>query len=184
MSLRTFHCLYCGNIIYASTYSERIYGSRKRQTREGQFGHSDECVYYRLPRELPTAERTAVDMGMFDKDKVFAPDGPLASWVDDEQDFILRDIEVVGEVDTPDGPTDTAPMVHLKVSALDSADTVKTVSWVGDIAAKKAGEKDEGDLPAIVRMKHVESSIPNGNDAYVLQFVDEYKAPTAPKAKA
>jgi len=108
-------------------------------------------------------------MGMFDKDKLFARDGRLIDYVDDDVPFILFDMEYRGEVDTPDGPTDTAPIVWLTVAPTDSPDKRDIVSMLGDNAKAKAESKSEGDLPALVCAKHVPSSYGDGaQEAYVI----------------
>lgn len=118
-------------------------------------------------------------MGMFDKDKLFAPDGRLIDWATDDTPFILWDMEYRGDIDTPDGPTETAPIVWLTVSTPDNPDAKDIVSMVGDLAKQKAEAKADGDLPAVVVAKHVDSSIEGGQQAYVINFYAEYEAPKA-----
>lgn len=128
--------------------------------------------------------------GMFDKDKLFAPEGQLRNWVDDDQEFILREIEYKGEIETNDGPTDKAAMVWLYVSPLDVPDKIDIVSMVGDYAKGKAEERQKAmgdgndELPAVVVTQHVESSVSGGNDAYVFTFKREYLKGDGAKAKA
>lgn len=119
-------------------------------------------------------------MGMFDKDKVFAPDGPMDKWVDDGVEFIVWDCRVVDEAfDVGDG--NTATMVHWDVSALDAPDNVATVSTIGSAMAEKAKAKGDDDLPAVVKTKHVETDYPSA--AYVMQFERAYEAPKAKAGK-
>lgn len=121
-------------------------------------------------------------MGMFDKDKLFAPDGKMRDWAELDSPFILWDIGYKGEVETPDGPTDSAPIVWLTVSTQASPDTKNTVSMIGDIIKEKAEALEPGELPALCVVKEVDSSIPGGNRAFVLNYYGDYK-PSA-KAKA
>lgn len=122
-------------------------------------------------------------MGMFDKDKLFAPDGPMKDWASDNTPFILWDIEYRGEVPTPDGPTDTAPIVWLTVSTPESPNSKDVVSLLGDNIKEKAESKQDGDLPAMCVMKHVDSSYGDGaQKAYVLNFHGDY-LPGEGKAK-
>ena len=113
-------------------------------------------------------------MGMFDKDKLFAPNGQLREWVDNDVPFILRDMEYRGDIETPNGPTATAPIVWLHVSPKDSPGKTDIVSMVGDLAKEKAEAKSDGDLPCMVVAKNVPSSIEGGNDAYVINWYGDY----------
>ncbi len=64
----SFVCLFCGSSIF------RV----RNSAGESQRGHSYKCPY------RVTQRKGSKDMGMFDKDKVFAPDGPMDKWVDEE----------------------------------------------------------------------------------------------------
>jgi len=119
-------------------------------------------------------------MGMFDKDKVFAPDGPMDKWVDEGTEFILWDARVKDEAfEAQEGVIVT--MCHWDVSPLESPENVATVSTIGSAMAQKAKDNDGSDLPAVVKTARVPSD--KGNDAYVLTFVRAYE-PKKSGAKA
>lgn len=125
-------------------------------------------------------------MGMFDKDKVFAPDGPIKDWIETGKDFILWDAEIRAEEFETElsarqikagSASKHPPMVHLKVSTLDAPTEIKVVSAIGDTIGNKVREKEDGDLPAIVRTEQVDSNYET--QAFVLRFVAPYKAKAA-----
>lgn len=121
-------------------------------------------------------------MGMFDKDKLFAPEGPMKDWSEDGTPFILWDIEVKEtEIPTPNGPTDSAPIVWLTVSTTGSPDKRDVVSMIGDNIKEKAEAMEPGDLPALCVTKEVDSSIEGGQKAYVLNWHGDY-SPMGEKA--
>ena len=125
--------------------------------------------------------------GMIDKDKQFAPEGQLSEWVNDGSEFVRYEIETKGTIDTPDGPSDSTPMVWLTVATLDAPDSKDVVSMVGDYAFRKAQERQEAlaegnnELPAVVKTQHVSSSIEGGHDAYVFTFVREFDGIAVPR---
>ena len=108
-------------------------------------------------------------MGMFEKDKLFAPDGRMTDAVKENEDFILVDAEIVSESFETD--LGNATMTHLSIVAIDDLEgNVRKVSTLSSPIAEKIKGKEEGDLPAVVRWKMVETEM---NDACVLQFVRE-----------
>ena len=123
-------------------------------------------------------------MGMFDKDKLFAPDGAMKDWSENGKPFILWNVEVKEtEIPTPNGPTDSAPIVWLTVSTVDSPDAKDTVSMIGDNIKEKAEAMEPGDLPALCITKTVPSSIESGQDAYVLNWYGDYEPAKAKASK-
>lgn len=124
-------------------------------------------------------------MGMFDKDKLFAPDGQLNSddgsgFAQPGDEFVLWDCHIQTETFEFDPNEDAIPMAHLVVSKTTDPESKKTVSTLSKPICEKVREKEDGDLPAIVRLQTVPASQKSWNDAVVLQFISEYK----PKAKA
>src|ERR1700760_240139 len=80
-------------------------------------------------------------MGIWDKDKSFAKDGPLKDWAGVGNKFILWGAEMVNPVfETNLG---TAPMVHLDVSNLGAPDNHSSVSVIGDTIGGKFFDKDD-----------------------------------------
>lgn len=113
-------------------------------------------------------------MGMFDKDKSMAPDGPMQNWVDDGTEFIVYDCFIKDEnfaIGDEDGTT--VPMAHWVVAPLDAPDNRATVSTIGSAMAEKVRNKADGDLPAVVVTDHVPTDQPS--PAYVLRFVRAYE---------
>jgi hypothetical protein len=118
---------------------------------------------------------------MFDKDKVFAPDGKLAAWIDPGERFILWDCWIeTEEFRPPDSDKDIA-MTHLKVSSLTMPDKQEIVSSLSGPIAEKVREKKDGDLPAIVKWFTVPSNKAGFSDAVVMQFVEPYDVPAKAK---
>lgn len=121
-------------------------------------------------------------MGMFDKDKVFAPDGQLNGAEGGEggfatlgDEFILWDCWIQEEEFQFDPNDDKKiPMAHLVVSQKLTPDAKKTVSSLSGPICAKVQEKADGDLPAIVRLQSVPASQKSWNDAVVLQFIEPY----------
>lgn len=116
-------------------------------------------------------------MGMFDKDKDFAPDGKLSDWIDPNQHFILWDCKIQTEEFRPEGADKDIAMSHLTVSSMDMPDKRETVSSLSGPIADKVRAKTDGDLPAVVKWFTVESKKAGFSDAVVLQFVEPYEAP-------
>ena len=121
-------------------------------------------------------------MGMFDKDKVFAPDGAMDKWVSEGDRFIVFACEVKDRnFQWGSSEDDTATMVHWTVAALDAPENKAVVSTIGSAMAEKADSAEDGDLPAVVVTDRVESD--KGNPAYVMKFVEAYEVQTKAKAK-
>lgn len=119
-------------------------------------------------------------MGMFDRDKLMAPNGPLKEWAGVGNQFILWDIELKdGTIKTELGE---AEICHLTVSFVDSPDNKAVCSMLGDIAKQRAEEKADGDLPAIVETAMVPSKDASKQDAFVFRFVEKYEPKTRAKA--
>lgn len=113
-------------------------------------------------------------MGMFDKDKVFAPDGKLDDFAEQGQEFILWDCLIQTEEFTYDEKEKPIPMAHLVVSHTNSPEDKKTVSSLSGPICNKVREKDDDDLPAIVRLEVVPASKDSWNDATVIKFIEAY----------
>jgi hypothetical protein len=117
-------------------------------------------------------------MGMFDKDKVFAPDGLLKDFAPADSNgsagtkFILWDCEIKDENFVTD--IGTTPMTHLTVATLIDPEDKKVVSALGEPIANKVREREEGDLPAICQTRIVETKNEAYSDAFVIQFVESY----------
>lgn len=117
-------------------------------------------------------------MGMFDKDKVFAPDGQLngeGGFAQLGDEFILYDCEIKTEEFQFDPNEKAIPMAHLTVATKLKPDDKKVVSSLSGPICEKVREKEDGDLPAIVRVQSVPASKKEFNDAVVLQFIEPYK---------
>jgi hypothetical protein len=125
---------------------------------------------------------------MFDKDKVFAPDGRLdevypPGEVDTREgpEFVLWKVEDKGDFETSVG---TARMTWLTVSDVLRPDARKVVGTLSAPIAAKAGEADPEDFPAVVKILKVST---DQQDATVLQWVRDYPedgpAPAAKKDK-
>lgn len=118
-------------------------------------------------------------MGMFDRDKLMAPNGPLKEWAGVDNEFILWDITLMdGTIPTDLGE---AEICHLVVSPVDAPDNKATVSMLGDIAKRRAQEKEDGDLPAVCVTAMVPSKDSGKQDAFVFRFVREYEPKAARK---
>lgn len=118
-------------------------------------------------------------MGMFDKDKVFAPDGQLEQWAELGSEFVLWDCWIQDENfefdPTAKGDEGKAAMSHLVVSKKVTPDEKKTVSSLGGVIAEKVKAKEDGDLPAVVRLESVPASKKGFNDAKVLRFIEPFQ---------
>lgn len=126
-------------------------------------------------------------MGIWDKDKAFAPDGQLNQFAPPETKFVLYGVELKdANFETEIG---TAPMIHLEVATLKKPDEHLVVSSIGDTNATKFFDKDndyaskidKDDLPAIVETRLVPSSQESFSDAFVIRFVDTYNKENAKK---
>jgi hypothetical protein len=120
------------------------------------------------------------NMGMFDKDKVFAPDGQLndsdgGGFANMGDEFVLWDCEVKTEEFEFDPTEDAIPMAHLTVSKKISPDEKKVVSTLSGPICEKVREKEDGDLPAVVRLQSVPAKKKEFNDAVVLQFIEPFQ---------
>jgi hypothetical protein len=124
-------------------------------------------------------------MGMFDKDKVFAPDGRLDEvYPPGETDsregpqFVLWAVEDKGDFETELG---TARMTWLTTSDLLTPEDKKVIGTLSKPIAEKAAEADAKDFPCVVRCLKVSTDF---NDAMVLQWIREYDDGEAkPKGK-
>lgn len=126
-------------------------------------------------------------MGIWDKDKSFAPDGQLNEFAPAGRKFILHNVDLIDPLfETEIG---TAPMIHLTVSTLKDPKTELVVSSIGDTNARKFFDKDDdykskiekGDLPVIVETRTVSARQEGFNDAFVIRFVDLFNKETAKK---
>lgn len=124
-------------------------------------------------------------MGMFDKDKQFAPDGRLDEVYPPGEtdtrkgsDFVLWGVEARGTFKTDIGD---AEMTWLTVSDLLQPEDKKVIGTLSKPIAEKAAEADPTDFPAVVRCLLVSTEF---NDAMVLQWIREYDDGEAdPKGK-
>jgi hypothetical protein len=119
------------------------------------------------------------NMGMFDKDKVFAPDGQLndkegGGFANMGDEFILWDCEIKTDDFEFDPNEKPIPMAHLTVAKKMHPDEKKVVSTLSGPICEKVREKEDGDLPAVVRLQSVPASKKEFNDAVVLQFIEPY----------
>lgn len=117
-------------------------------------------------------------MGMFDKDKQFAPDGrldevypPGATDSREGPQFVLWAVEDKGLFDS-DKFEKPAPMTWLTVSDVMTPEEKKVIGTLSSPIHDKAVEAEPGDFPAVVRSLSV--STDKGNAANVLQWVREY----------
>lgn len=115
-------------------------------------------------------------MGMFDKDKVFAPDGRLDEKYPpgptdsrEGSQIVLWGVEDKGDFETELG---TARMTWLTVSDLLFPEDKVVVGTLGSAIAEKVKEAESTDFPAVVKVLKVSSD--NGNDALVLNWIREY----------
>lgn len=130
-------------------------------------------------------------MGMFDKDKVFAPDGRLDELYPpgptdsrEGSQIVLWAVEDKGDFETELG---TARMTWLTVSDLLFPEAKKVVGTLSSAIAEKVKEAESSDFPAVVKVLKVSSD--KGNDAMVLNWLREYDPAIAaeenrPKAEA
>lgn len=114
-------------------------------------------------------------MGMFDKDKVFAPDGRLDEVfppgpTDSREgpQFVLWAVEDKGKFATEIGEAD---MTWLTVSDLLTPEDKKVIGTLSKPIAEKAAEAEASDFPCVVKCLKVSTDF---NDAMVLQWVREY----------
>lgn len=123
-------------------------------------------------------------MGMFTKDKKMAPDGyltefaPAPDLTDGQQyadgtEFILWGASVADE----EWPTDigTTTMCHLAVAHKDTPDDIKIVSALGAPIGDKVKDKEDGELPALVRSRKVKNKKEGFGDAFVINFIAPHK---------
>lgn len=123
-------------------------------------------------------------MSMWDKDKAFAPDGPLKEKFPAGFKMVLYDAWVQQEdFETSLG---TAPMVHLVAADILTPDEKVTVSMIGDLMADRIRDPETGktkigddDLPAVVESKEVDTDQPQ--KAFVLRFLDPWNDETREK---
>lgn len=123
-------------------------------------------------------------MGMFDKDKQFAPDGRLDEvYPPGETDsregpkFVLWGVESKGTFKTDIGDAD---MTWLTVSDELTPEDKKVIGTLSKPIAEKAAEADPTDFPAVVRCLKVSTEF---NDAMVLQWIRAYDDGETPPAK-
>lgn len=116
-------------------------------------------------------------MGMFEKDKLFPPDGRLDEMfppgaVDKPEgaQFVLWAVEPKGTLTTDIGP---AQMTWLQVSTVDKPDQRYTVGTLSEAIAEKAKEAEASDFPAVCRSQTV--STEKGNDAFVIQWIKPFE---------
>jgi hypothetical protein len=114
-------------------------------------------------------------MGMFDKDKQFAPDGRLdevypPGEVDSREgaEFVLWGVEARGTFKTDIGD---AEMTWLTVSDLLQPEEKKVIGTLSKPIAEKAAEAEASDFPCVVRCLTVTTEF---NPAMVLQWIREY----------
>lgn len=74
------------------------------------------------------------------------------------------------------------PETYIPVETI--GEYVIEVGTLSQAIAAKADDKEDGDLPAVVRCHFVESKEEKFNDALVMSFVSEYDGPTPWVAKA
>lgn len=114
-------------------------------------------------------------MGMFDKDKQFAPDGRLDEVYPpgdldsrDGPSFVLWGVEARGIFKTDIGD---ASMTWLTVSDLLTPEDKKVIGTLSKPIAEKAAEAEATDFPAVVKCLQVSTEF---NPAMVLQWIREY----------
>jgi hypothetical protein len=114
-------------------------------------------------------------MGMFDKDKQFAPDGRLDEMFPPGETDSREGAELILWAVEPKGdfPTDVgvARMTWLTVSAIPTPDEKKTVGTLSKPIAEKSEEQEKDDFPCIVRVLKVSTDF---NDALVLNWMGKY----------
>lgn len=124
-------------------------------------------------------------MGMFDKDKQFAPDGRLDEVyppgpLDSREgpSFVLWSVDDRGDFLTDIG---TARMTWLTVSDLLQPEDKKVIGTLSAPIAAKAAEAEPSDFPAVVKTLQVST---DQQPALVLQWVRAYDDGEAkPKGK-
>lgn len=118
-------------------------------------------------------------MGMFDKDKQFAPDGRLDEMFPPGKTDSREGAEVIlwGVEDRGEFPTEigTAQMTWLTVSSIPTPDEKKVVGTLAKAIASKAAEADDSDFPCVVKVMKVSTEMA---DALVLQWMGAYDAKT------
>ena len=114
-------------------------------------------------------------MGMFDKDKQFAPDGRLDELYPpgptdsrEGSKFVLWAVQDKGEFETDIGK---ARVTWLTVSDELTPEDKRVIGTLSKPIAEKADEADPSDFPAVVKCLKVSTEF---NDAMVLQFIREY----------
>lgn len=114
-------------------------------------------------------------MGMFDKDKVFAPDGRLDEVyppgdLDTREgpQFVLWGVVPKGDFETDIG---VAQMTWLIVSDLLEPESKKTIGTLSAPIAAKAAEAETSDFPCVVKPLKVST---DQQPALVLQYVRQY----------
>lgn len=114
-------------------------------------------------------------MGMFDKDKQFAPDGRLDEvYPPGELDsregaqFVLWAVEPKGQFQTSVGD---AEMTWLTTSDVMTPEDKKVVGTLSSPIAAKAAEAEAGEFPCVVRTLQVSTE---QQPALVLQWIREY----------
>lgn len=117
-------------------------------------------------------------MGMFDKDKQFAPDGRLDEIyppgpTDSREgpQFVLWGVQDKGLFDS-DKFEKPAPMTWLTVSDVLMPEDKKVIGTLSGPIHEKATEAEAGDFPAVVRSLSVSSD--KGNAANVIQWIRAY----------
>lgn len=112
--------------------------------------------------------------GMFDNDKVFAPDGQLDGFTGFGEEFILWDCWIQTEEFEFDPKEDKIPMAHLVVSRKMTPEDRKVVSSLSGPICEKVRLKQDGELPAIVTYESVPSQKKGFSDAKVIRFREPY----------
>jgi hypothetical protein len=114
-------------------------------------------------------------MGMFDKDKQFAPDGRLDEVyppgnLDSREGatFVLWGVEDKGKFITDIGEAD---MTWLETSEVLDPETRKVVGTLSSPIAAKAKEAEESEFPCVVKTLQVST---DQQPALVLQWIREY----------
>lgn len=115
-------------------------------------------------------------MGMFDKDKQFG--NRLDQEFEVNVNFILWDADISDEaISTSFG---MATVANLLVSRMETPEDAYVVTTVASAIVDKIKEKEDGDLPAVVKTRRVASSRSKKQEAFVLQFVKPYTGDVTP----
>lgn len=118
-------------------------------------------------------------MGMFEKDKQFAPDGRLDEMFPPGETDSREGAELIlyGVEDRGDFPTDvgTARMTWLTVAAIMTPDEKKVVGTLSKPIAEKSAEAEKSDFPCVVQVLKVSTDF---NDALVLNWRGQYDVKT------